>query len=157
METFYTYSIPFIRSGEAQTRVRQFKATNPGSAYAKCVKKFPGCTLLGAWGEGRLITGGRELCRLTYAPPSTIRIIAEPEPKAEQTHFGFFEQFSFDRKEQHHEATTSMPLTNSSHIAAETAGEKRCSGNVPGGVTRSPALSPLLLKRNGRVNQEKNK
>jgi hypothetical protein len=48
----------------------------------------------------------------------------EPEPKAEQTHFGFFEQISFNRKEQHQGATTSMPLTNSSHIAAETAGEK---------------------------------
>ena len=124
METFHSYHIPFIRSGETQTRVRQFKATNPGSAYAKCDKKFPGCALLEAWREGRLITGGGELCRLTYAPPSTIRIIAEPEPKAEQTHFGFFEQISFNRKEQHHEATTSVPLTNSSHIAAETAEEK---------------------------------
>jgi hypothetical protein len=122
METLPTFNIQFTRRGETQTRVRQFQAVNPGSAFAKCVSKFPDCKLLGGRREGKL--GGGDFS-ISYAPPSTIRIVvAEPEPEGEQLFFGFFEHISFNRKEQHQGATTSMPLTNSSHIAAETAGEK---------------------------------
>jgi len=98
METFHTYSIRFIRCGETQTRVGQFQATNPGSAFAKCVKKYPGCQLLEAWREARLITGGGEICRLTYAPPSTVGvgIVAQPAPEEEQTSFGFLEELSWN-------------------------------------------------------------
>jgi hypothetical protein len=96
VEIFHTYHIRFTRRGETQARVRQFQASNPGSAFAKCIKKFPGCTLLGGWREARLITGGGEICRLTYAPPSTARIIGEPEPKVEQIAFGFLEEISLN-------------------------------------------------------------
>jgi hypothetical protein len=122
MKELPIYHVLFILKNAIKPQVRSFKGIIPGEAFWKCKKKFPDCQLLEGWREEKLPGGGD--FRISYAPPSTIRIIAEPEPKAEQTHFGFFEQISFDREEQHHEATTSMPLTNSSHIAAETAEEK---------------------------------
>jgi hypothetical protein len=88
MKILDTYHIRFTRRGEEQ--VRQFQAGDPGNAFAKCVKKFPVCILLGGWREGRLSKKGGEICRLTYAPPSTAQIVAESGPKAEQTTFEFF-------------------------------------------------------------------
>jgi hypothetical protein len=94
MKTLHNYSIRFTRNGEIETQVRLFQAGNPGHAFTKCVRRFPGCILLAAWCEGRLITEGGNIGRLSYAPPSTVRIIAEPIPEAKQMVFGFFEELS---------------------------------------------------------------
>jgi hypothetical protein len=100
MKTLHAYRIWFTRNGETKSEVKPFDALNPGSAFAKCVRKYPGCRLLEAWLEGRLVTGGGVVCRLSYAPPSTVRIIAEPTPNEEQILFGFFEELSLNPRKQ---------------------------------------------------------
>jgi hypothetical protein len=116
METFHTYNIRFIRRGETKTRVRQFQATNAGSAFSKCVRKYPGCRLLEAWREARLIRIGGDYCRLVYALASTARIVAEPAPKEEQILFSFLEEISLSPKKRDRDATSSILQPNSSHI-----------------------------------------
>jgi hypothetical protein len=116
MKTLHSYSIRFTGDSEIETQVRQFQAADPEHAFAKCIKKFPGCTLLGGRREGRLITEGGEICRLTYAPPSTIRIIAPPEPEEEQTVFGFFEKISLSPGNRIASRRRRSCKPNSSHI-----------------------------------------
>jgi hypothetical protein len=74
-----------------------------------------------------------------YPPPSTARIVAEPAPEEEQTLFGFVEEVSLSPKKRDRDATSSIPQPNSSHIATETAGEKR--------------HSSAAAKQNRRINQ----
>jgi hypothetical protein len=87
----HTYYIKFRRNGKAESQTKRYQAANPGSAFAKCVKKFPDCQLLEGWREERLIVIGGDYCCLTYAPPSTARIAAERVPREEQTLFGFMD------------------------------------------------------------------
>jgi hypothetical protein len=122
METFRIYNIRFTRRGE--TRVRQFRAADPGHAFEKCRKKFPDCIFLKGWREGELIKKGGNCCRISYAPPSTARIVAEPAPQEEQTVFCFLEEISLSSKKQDGDATSSILQPNPSHIVAETAEEK---------------------------------
>jgi hypothetical protein len=52
----------------------------------------------------------RDGCDITiYAPPSTLRIVAPPPTKEEQTLFGFFEEISLSPKKQDRDATTLIP------------------------------------------------
>jgi hypothetical protein len=81
MGTFYTFSIRFTRRGETQARVRQFRATSPGSAFRRCVEKFPGCILLGGWLESSL---GARYGRITYEPVSTVTVNPLPAIKTEE-------------------------------------------------------------------------
>ena len=48
----------------------------------------------------------------------------EPAPEEEQTLFGFLEEISLSPKKRDRDATSSILQPNSSHIAAETVGEK---------------------------------
>ena len=84
-----TYRIKFTYDGEGEAQVRRYEATSPGQAFEKCLRKFPGAKLLEGWCEGRIagITHGR----ITYAPPSTVRVVAEPAPKEEETNFPFYD------------------------------------------------------------------
>ena len=103
---YYTYHVRFRKNGKVKSQVRRFQAANPGTAFAKCVKKFPDCQLLEGWREERLIVIGGDYCCLTYAPPSTARIVAEPIPREEQTLFGFMdEEISLSPKKQADAAT----------------------------------------------------
>jgi hypothetical protein len=85
METFYTYSIWFTRQGE--TRVKQFKATNPGSAFAKCFKKHPDAKLLGGKLESSL---GANHGRISYEPVSVTTVNPLTAVKTEEVRFSFF-------------------------------------------------------------------
>jgi hypothetical protein len=100
MIQFHTFHINFCQNGEAEPQVERFKAAGPGPAFEKCVQKYPGCTLLEGWLEGRLIGIGGEYCRLTYAPPSTAKIEAEPAPKEQQSDFGFLAEISLSPKKR---------------------------------------------------------
>jgi len=48
----------------------------------------------------------------------------EPAPEEEQILFGFLEEISLSPKKRDRDATSSILQPNSSHIAAETVGEK---------------------------------
>jgi hypothetical protein len=114
MEIFHTFNVRFIRRGETQVRVGQFKGTNLGVAYLRCVQKNPGCTLVGAWlGAEPGVKGGNQ-GRITYGPASTIGIVTQPETEKEIS----------CHKKQDPAAASRIPQSKPSHIAAETAGEK---------------------------------
>jgi hypothetical protein len=84
-----TYHIKFSYDGEGESQVRRYKATDPGHAFEKCLREFPGAKLLEGWNEGGR---GSEYGCITYAPPSTVRTAAEPRPKAEETRFPFYDE-----------------------------------------------------------------
>jgi hypothetical protein len=110
VEVFFLYNVRFTRRGETQVCVGQFKGTNPGVAYLRCVLKNPGCTLVGAEREGQLAKKGGNVCRLSYPPVSTAQIVAELIPKAEQTPFGFLKEISQNEKQNGDAASpTSQP------------------------------------------------
>jgi hypothetical protein len=100
LELFYTYHIELTRQGE--TWIREFKATNPGSAFARCLDEFPSRIFLESWRTARLLTEGGEEYRLVCAPAFTISC----------------------HKRQNGDATSPISQPNPSHIAADTAGEK---------------------------------
>jgi hypothetical protein len=86
----HLYHVKFIRDGETKPRVKQFRAGDPGHAFWKCAQKYPGCVFV----EGGLKEkppGGRGNSSISYAPPSTARIEAEPASKADQITFPFFD------------------------------------------------------------------
>jgi hypothetical protein len=121
VETFYTYSIWFTRHGE--TRVKQFKATNPGSAFAKYFKKHPGAKLLG----GKLESSrGATYGRITYESVSTANVEPLPAVKTEEITFPFFDGCLGKRPILTIEQllADNGHAVNSPHIVAETAGEK---------------------------------
>jgi hypothetical protein len=106
MILYHTYYIKFRRNGKPESQTKRYQASNPGSAFAKCVKKFPDCQLLEGWREERLIVIGGDYCCLIYAPPSTARIVAEPIPRGGQTLFGFVDdEISLNPKKQADAAT----------------------------------------------------
>jgi hypothetical protein len=76
-EIFYNYKIHFTRPGE--TLVREFRVTNPGSAFAQCLKEFPGRIFLESWHEARLITEGGDDYHLVCVPASMVSIVTKPE------------------------------------------------------------------------------
>jgi len=87
-----TYYVKFRYNGEGELvepQIRRYKATSPGHAFEKCVSEFPGAKLIEGWSEGGL---GINYGCITYAPPSTVRIVAEPAPKAEETKFPFYDE-----------------------------------------------------------------
>jgi hypothetical protein len=114
MEIFHTYSVRFTRRGERQVRVGQFKGTNLGVAYLRCVLKNPGCTLVGAWLGAEPGAKGGNQGRITYPPASTIGIVTQPETGKEIS----------CHKEQDPAATSWIPQPKPSHTAAETADEE---------------------------------
>jgi hypothetical protein len=84
-----SYNIKFICADKLQPQVRRYKAANPGQAFSKCMREFPGAKLIEGWREGGL--GDNYGC-IVYAPPSTVRIAAEPPPQAEETKFSFYDK-----------------------------------------------------------------
>jgi hypothetical protein len=88
MATFHTYHVRFSYDDEAEAQIRKFQAASPGHAFEKCLQEYPGCKLIEGWRENGL--GANYGC-ITYTPPSTVRIVAEPAPKAEETRFPFYD------------------------------------------------------------------
>ena len=84
-----TYHIKFTYDGEheLEPQIRNYKASSPGDAFKKCLREFPGAKLIEGWSNGGL---GFNYGCITYAPPSTVRIEAEPAPKAEEQKFPFW-------------------------------------------------------------------
>jgi hypothetical protein len=92
MKTLHQYFIRFTFDGASETQVDQFLAGNPGEAFEKCRQKYPGCKLLKGWREGRLVGGlGKSYGLTDYDPPSTIKVEAGPESKAEEIKFPFWD------------------------------------------------------------------
>jgi len=117
MKALNTYHIRFNRRGETKTQVRQFPAADAGHAFAKCLRKYSGCILLEGWREEKL-PGGGEICHISYAPPSTIRIVAEPTPVEKQTYFGFLEEISWNHPKKQECAATS-PILQPKFVAQQ--------------------------------------
>jgi len=85
----YHIKFSYNGEGELEPQVRRYEATSPGHAFEKCLQEFPGAKLLECRHEGRIV-GITHGC-ITYAPPSTVRIVAEPAPKVEETKFPFYD------------------------------------------------------------------
>ena len=81
-----TYDVKFSYDGEGEPQVRSYQATSPGHAFTKCLREFPDAKLIEASREGGYLDG---YGITTYQPPSTVRVVTEPVPKAEQTTFPF--------------------------------------------------------------------
>jgi hypothetical protein len=117
MKELPIYHVLFILKNAIKPQVRSFKGIVPGEAFWKCKKKFPDCQLLEGWREEKL-PGGGEICRISYAPPSTIRIVAEPTPVEKQTHFGFLEEISWNHPKKQECAATS-PILQPKFVAQQ--------------------------------------
>jgi hypothetical protein len=94
MNAFFTCYIEYRLNGV--TRIKQYRARDPGEAFHKCHRRFPDAELLGGW---RLSERNGERAITYYEAPSTISITATPEIVWEQTAFGFADQLSFKPKE----------------------------------------------------------
>ena len=139
VELFYTYRIELTRDGE--TWVREFKATNPGSAFAQCLLEFPGRIVLEGWRTARLITKGREIYRLVVAPASMVsnRSVTKPESSSQE--------ISHDGK-QDHDAASLVPQSNPPPTAAGIAGEKSVPRHYAKRRHRITGTFPAVLPHN---------
>jgi hypothetical protein len=89
MKAFQPYWIEFVCPGDDQTRIEKFEAASPTHAFARCLKKYPEAQLLKGWREGFL--AGWPVSIEYDVPPSTAKVEAEPEPKAEEIKFPFWD------------------------------------------------------------------
>jgi hypothetical protein len=99
-ELFYVYRIEGMGHGETWTR--EFKATNPGSAFAQCLQEFPGRIFLDSWHEAGLVMEGGEEYHLAIVPAFTISC----------------------HKKQNGDAASLISQPNPSQSAAKAAGRK---------------------------------
>jgi hypothetical protein len=89
----YTYHIEFIRNGATETV--HYRAKNVISAFERCLRRFPDAKLIKGRVQRSYRENGKICCDvITYDPPSTVRIPAEPAPNEEQLAFGFLEKLS---------------------------------------------------------------
>src|SRR6516164_8806953 len=109
----HSYHVRFIRDGETEPQVVRYRVGSIGSAFDKCLREFSEAKLIGGWVEGSY-KDGRGIT--VYAPPSTVRILAEPAPEDEQTVFGFLEEISLPPKKRDRDVTSSILQPNSSRI-----------------------------------------
>jgi hypothetical protein len=110
------YYVEFVRGGETESQIVRYRVGSIVSAFDKCLREFSEAKLIGGWVEGSY-KDGRGIT--AYAPPSTVRIVAEPAPEEEQTVFGFLEEISSSTKKRDHDATSSILQSNSSHRTKE--------------------------------------
>jgi hypothetical protein len=73
MKPFLTYTVQFIREGDSEPRVQNFKAANAGDAQAKCLREYPDARVLRATREGRLVGVGG-WCHINYEAVSTTKV-----------------------------------------------------------------------------------
>jgi hypothetical protein len=109
----HTYHVRFVRNGETEPQVVRYLVGGMANAFAKCVRRFPEAKLIEGWIEGSY-ADGRGIT--VYAPPSTIRIVAEPASEEEQTVFDFLQEISLSPKKREGDATSSVLQPNSSRI-----------------------------------------
>ena len=67
--TYPIYTVECELNGE--TKLAQFEALNPGSAFFKCLRKYNGCKLLRAYRSSALVG---ERLEMIYDPPSTVAL-----------------------------------------------------------------------------------
>jgi hypothetical protein len=96
MIRYLTYYIEFRRNGKAELQTKRYEAANPGHAFQKCHREFPGAQLIQGWRQSER---NGEHAVTTYEAPSTVTIVPEPTVKWEQLLFGFANQLSFKPKE----------------------------------------------------------
>lgn len=96
MTHYHTYYIKFRRNGKAESQTKRYQAANPGHAFQKCHREFPGA---------QLIQGSRQSDRngehavTTYEPPLTATIVLGARVKWEQMLFSFGNQISLKPRE----------------------------------------------------------
>jgi hypothetical protein len=87
----HSYHVKFIRNGETKPQVARYRVGSIVGAFDKCLRTFPEAKLVEGWISSSYKENGETFCGKTvYAPPSTVKIAAEPVSKASQTHFGFW-------------------------------------------------------------------
>ena len=91
---FFTYYVEFGLNGKS--RIKPYRAINPGHAYQKCHREYPGTRLIDCLRQG--VHNGEHVVT-HYPPPSTVAFVPGPEITAEQTTFDFADQLSFKPKE----------------------------------------------------------
>jgi hypothetical protein len=99
---YHTYYIKFRRNGKPESQTKRYQAANPGQAFQKCHREFPGAQLIQGW---RRSDSKDEVVVATYESPSTVRVVAGSKAKAEQTFFGFLKEISLNPKKQVSAAT----------------------------------------------------
>lgn len=89
----YHYNVTFFANGDAQPRVHRFWAGGVPDAYARCLRRFPGVKLAGAWIEGSFKGPDKITYRgvTHYEPVSTAKIKPQLQPPEEQLVFDFTE------------------------------------------------------------------
>lgn len=71
------YEVKFLTKG-GREKIEQFEACDPGNAFARCQKLFPGATMLAAIRDGGFMGGSG---RTIFSPPPVQRDpIKEPRP-----------------------------------------------------------------------------
>ena len=103
-----SYHVRFVRNGETEPQVVRYLVGGMANAFAKCGRRFPEAKLIEGWIEGSY-ADGRGIT--VYAPPSTIRIVAEPAPEEEQTVFDFLQEISLSPKKREGDAMSPIPQT----------------------------------------------
>jgi hypothetical protein len=92
----HTYHIKFRRIGKAESQIKRYQAANPGHAFQKCCREFPGAELIRGWWQS---DRKDELVVATYEPPSTVRVVAGARVKWEQMLFSFANEISLKPRE----------------------------------------------------------
>ena len=87
-----TYHIRF--EGELGERVQSYRAASPGQAFKKCLRQFPGARLIEGWSG----IGSHYYGCVTYQPPSTAGVVAEPARQEEETKFPFYDEVKGRRR-----------------------------------------------------------
>jgi hypothetical protein len=92
MNQFCSYHIEYRGRGKTESRVKEYRATNAGSAFAKAHKEFPDAELLGGWRQSEGERGNKgEFAVTRYTAPSTAKVEPLPAVRAEELTFDFFE------------------------------------------------------------------
>jgi hypothetical protein len=94
---YHSYYIKFRRNGKPESQTKRYQAANPGHAFQKCHREFPGAKLIQGWRQSDCRD---EYAVTTYEPPSTVRIVAGPRAKEEQVLFGCVNEISLSPKKQ---------------------------------------------------------
>jgi len=99
---YHTYYIKFRRNGKAESQTKRYQAANPGHAFWKCHREFPGAQIIQGWRQSDYKD---EYAVTIYEPPPMIRIVAGPKAKEEQVPFGFVSEISLSPKRRAGTAT----------------------------------------------------
>lgn len=88
MKEFNPYIVEYTCDG-SEPQTLQIYAADPGMAFLKVAKRFPNAKIVGGYRWGYL---AGHWVRISYNPPSAVRVEPLPAADAEEQVFGFFDQ-----------------------------------------------------------------